>query len=150
MNELKHQLLKYCEQFVEARIASYQNSIHNTQQASNEESKSSAGDKFETSRAMMHIENEQNQKLLSEALQLKIPLSKINPHHVSTQVELGSLVITEQAQYFIAISIGLVKMEQANIFIISPSSPIAQSLMHKKVNDTFTFQQKIQRITQLL
>jgi len=142
MHDLKLKLLEYCHEFVNARIASYQNSIHNTQQASNEESKSSAGDKFETSRAMMHIENEQNQKLLSEALQLKIPLSKINPNHSSQLVELGSIVITEQAKYFIAISIGMVNLDHEKIFIISPSSPIAQSFMNKKVNDAFTFQQK--------
>ena len=54
----KDELYKKCVQIIENQILLAQQGIENAQQAANEETKSSAGDKYETTRAMMQIEIE--------------------------------------------------------------------------------------------
>ena len=76
--------------------------MRNAQEAANEESKSSAGDKYETGRAMMQIERDNAAAQLDEALKLKKTLSLISAsenHHV---ISLGSIVITKTFKAFIS------------------------------------------------
>lgn len=75
-----------------------------------EESKSSAGDKHETGRAMLQIDRENAGKQLMEIEQVQAVLKKIDVQTTSTYARLGSLVYTSQANYFLSISIGEVKI----------------------------------------
>lgn len=130
-NSLKKILLDKCLQLVETQIASAQKSIDEAQIAANEETKSSAGDKYETTRAMMQIEIENNTKRMSESQKLQQTLSKINLHEVYEQVGLGSLVLTNQGKFFIAVGLGKIDVEGQSFFVISPNSPIGEKLHHQ-------------------
>ena len=77
---LKKLLHEKCEEYIAKRIATAQNAMDEAQRAANEETKSSAGDKFETGRAMMHLEKQKNAFQLGEALKVQQQLSKVNPN----------------------------------------------------------------------
>ena len=69
------------------------------------------GDKYETGRAMMQIEEDNNRTQLLQALQVKNQLQKINLQKEFAKVGLGSLVTTNHAVYFLSIGIGQVTIE---------------------------------------
>jgi hypothetical protein len=130
-------------------MESAQQAIEITQAAANEETKSSAGDKYETGRAMMQLEMEKHVVQRAEALKLKQTLDQlsIDTHHSTAQ--LGSLVITSQGNFFLSISAGQFVIEDLSYIAISLSSPIGMKLKSSKVNDSFTFNDRIFLVTNI-
>lgn len=146
MIPIKVKLHSLCQAYIEQRIDTAQKAIAIAQASANEETKSSAGDKYETGRAMAQLEIEKNSAQLAEALKLKVTLSQIKPYHPSTAVQSGSLVITNQGNFYISISAGQFTVDNANYFCISPASPIGSKLMGLKPNDQFAFNSKTYQI----
>lgn len=141
---IKSELYAHCLDYVEKRIAVIEKTMQEAQASANNETKSSAGDKYETTRSMMQLDKAMNTKQLLSANKLKEDLLKIDisKQHLSAQV--GSLVMTDQANYFIAIGTGKITLEGKDYFAISLTSPIGALLMHKKVGEEIIFnKQKI-------
>lgn len=136
---LKERLMKYCREQVEQKIQTAQQAMEAAQQAANEETKSSAGDKYETGRAMMQMERDKNALQLAEAIKLKTTLEQIKLHSKGTPIQAGSLIKTKQANYFLAISLGKVKLEKELFYIISAASPIGQKMIGLKKGEQFSF-----------
>lgn len=139
---LKEHIHKQCLAYIADRIQTAQQSIASAQETSHSETKSSAGDKYETTRAMMQIDIERHSKRLAEAQDLQQILLQINVQARQEIVGLGSLVHTNQGDFFIAIGIGQLKVIDKMYFVISPTAPIACLLMKKRVGDSFIFNQK--------
>lgn len=135
---LKQALLLKCREYVDLRIATAQQAKTDAQAAANEESKSSVGDKYETTRSMMHIEGEKAAHQLAEALKLKSTLDHL-PEIQSEKVIAGSLVITGVNKVFISIGIGKVSVEGEEILVVAPTSPLGKVLMGRSANDRVTF-----------
>lgn len=150
MLTLKHELYNQCLAYIALRMDTAQRAIQFAQASANEETKSSAGDKYETGRAMMQLEIEKNSIQLTEAMKLKQVLNQINPDEKADTVKLGSLVITDQANFYIAISAGMLTLDGKNYFSISPTSPVGAQLMNKKVRSSFTFNGKTYTIDNVL
>lgn len=116
--------------------------------AANNETKSSMGDKYETSREMVQQEINNLQIQLNENIRLRNSLKSIsvNPHQ---NVGLGSLVETDKGLFYIAVSLGMIDYEKKKIFLISPESPLAQAMNGKVESETCSLngtQQKIVKI----
>lgn len=135
-------LYQFCETFVENRFQTVQNTIAEIQESLTSETKSSAGDKHETGRAMLQLEREKAGYQLAEIEKLKESLSKISRIKSSETVGLGSVVFTSQANYYIAISAGQIELDHIKFFAISPSTPIGALLMGKKVGDEVVFREQ--------
>ena len=105
------------------------------QASANEEGKSSAGDKYETGRAMAQLEIEKASSQLAEANKLKQALEKISVDAWGPIVNPGSLVITNQGSYFISIAAGRLTVDDEIWFAISAGSPLGASLVGKKEGD---------------
>lgn len=135
---IKIALHQRCLELAEERIASLQHILKEAQQAANNETKSSAGDKHETGRAMAQLETEKLTAQLSEALNIKQNLTQINPTNTNNTVVLGSVVYTNKGNFYIAASIGKVSIENEVFFAISPASPIGKLLLTKKEKEIFS------------
>lgn len=144
--QIKPILYQQCVNFVEQRLQTVQNSIKEIQESLTAETKSSAGDKHETGRAMLQLEREKAGHQLSEIEKLKESLSKIDIHSTYGTVGLGSVVFTSQANYFIAISAGKLKIGSQEFFAISPNTPIGLLLMGKKGGDVVSFRESFFKI----
>src|SRR5476649_2502224 len=107
MSDLKEALYKQCVDHVQKRMEAAEQGIKEAQQASKDDTKSSAGDKYETGRAMMQQETDRNLTQLNEANKLKVALNQINPASTSAIAETGSLVITDNGNFYIAVSAGI-------------------------------------------
>lgn len=137
--QLKSVLNQKCIDFVEQRLQTVQNSITEIQESLTSETKSSAGDKHETGRAMLQLERENAGRQLSEIEKLKESLSRIDIHSTSNTIGLGSVILTSQTNYFMAISAGKLQVDTKEYFAISAETPIGQLLFGKTVGDVIRF-----------
>ncbi|MBI3133340.1 MAG: 3-oxoacyl-ACP synthase [Bacteroidetes bacterium] len=132
---LKAALYERCVQYAGKRILNANAALQNAQEAANEESKSTAGDKHDTSRAMMQIEVEQATRQLAEAEKLRDELTRINATKTYDAVVAGSLVKTSHGNYFVSIAAGKLDFEGQTYFAVSVSSPVVQALKGLKKGD---------------
>tara|TARA_Y100000739_G_C20487067_1_gene408656 strand:- start:183 stop:635 length:453 start_codon:yes stop_codon:yes gene_type:complete len=102
-------------------------------------SESTAGDKHNTSRAMMHIEEDKLKLQLAKLYELKLLMNKIIPFKKNNNITIGSLVETNKGLLYIAIPLGKIKIRNLELMIISLVSPIGRALKGKQENDQFTF-----------
>ncbi|WP_458628325.1 3-oxoacyl-ACP synthase [Winogradskyella sp. PC D3.3] len=136
---VKEELYKSCLKFVDDRLLTVQNTILDIQNSLQSETKSSAGDKHETGRAMLQLEREKAGRQLAEIEKQKQILQKVNSESTHTKVALGSMVKTTQSNYFIAISAGEIVIDDTAFFAISAATPIAQLLWSKTIDDEVVF-----------
>lgn len=142
MKEIKQQLYTYCRQWVDNKIALAQSEISAAQAAANEETKSSAGDKYETARAMAQLEIEKNTSQLSEAGKLRRLLNEFSPETKTTKVQLGSLVQTDNGWYYISLSAGKVVLDDVTYICLSPVSPLGAKMVNLESGEKFSFNYK--------
>jgi hypothetical protein len=135
----KETLYAHCLQYVEQRIARIQEEITRVQASANEETKSSAGDKYETGRAMAQNEIERNTLQRMEAERLHSVLTNLNQSIPFSMGSPGALVTTSKGVFYIAISLGAVPLQGKIYFIVSADSPIGKLLIGKKVGDLITW-----------
>jgi transcription elongation GreA/GreB family factor len=147
---IKVELHSLCLNYVEQRIETAQKAISIAQASANEETKSSAGDKYETGRAMAQLEIEKNSAQLADALKLKATLSQIKPNQHTATAQLGSIVITSQGNFYLSISAGQLNVNGTEYFAISPVSPIGTRLMGIKKNEQFIFNNKSYQVIDLV
>lgn len=137
--DLKLALLKHCHQATADRITGITDSLASIEAARNGETKSSAGDKFETGRAMMQMEEAKLQGQLSEALKVRQVLDQIDPDKTSARIAAGSLVATNRGNYFLGIGLGKVKLEGRVFYCTSLEAPIGRALHGRETGDSFVF-----------
>jgi transcription elongation GreA/GreB family factor len=137
LSAIKEVLLAHCIESVQQRIRATREAIRLLQISANEETKSSAGDKYETGRAMAQLEIEKLGAQLADATAQLTVLKTISPNQASSIVQLGSLVETNYGNFYLAGSIGEVKLEGAKYLVISAKSPIGQKLTGLTVGQAF-------------
>lgn len=135
----KDALYTHCMTYVQQRVARIREEIDRAQSSANEETKSSVGDKYETSRAMGQLEVERNMVQLRESEKLLTVMQSLPASRISDRVIPGSVVVTSKGIFYIAISLGLVKQGQKQYFIISADSPIGKLLIGKRVGETINW-----------
>lgn len=132
---LKQKVHKHCEQILNKKIEVLISALNNAVEAANNETKSTAGDKHETGRAMMQLEQEKLGHQLKEMFDQRTELEKIDPAKTAHQITKGSFVETDKSFLYLGIGLGKIVVEGKTIFAISSQSPLGQKLLGKKEND---------------
>ena len=132
---LKKKLYTHCQRLLEKRVAEAKEGMAQAQAAANEETKSSAGDKYETGREMMQQEQNKASLQLVEAMKLKRVLDELDPSKTCTRVAPGCLLQTDKGCFYIAVSLGEVVMEEGSFILMSAVAPLARLLSGKKVGE---------------
>jgi len=110
--------------------------MNDLKESSEDETKSTAGDKHETALAMLQIEQKNVSQQLKEALDQKILFEQINPTLAKQEITKGSLIKTNNGYLFLSVALGKIVIDGITIIAISPRSPLGQKLIGLKVNDT--------------
>ncbi len=139
---VKELLYNECEAFVNNRLQTIESIISSNKKALHSETKSSAGDKHETGRAMLQLEMEKAGQQLNGVQQMKETLARIVLTANSSTSCLGSIIETNSFTYFLSISAGKIIVNNKTFFAVSVSSPIGKLLLGKTVNDELTFNGK--------
>jgi transcription elongation GreA/GreB family factor len=135
----KEKIKTACIQLVEQRLNAVQAAMDAAQESANGEGKSSAGDKYETSRAMGQLDRDMNAKQLEEA---KKELEFIKSINVATEfnvVTIGAVVICSNFIFFVSAGLGIVMVDDKKVVLLSPIAPIAKLLNGQKLGAKITF-----------
>lgn len=117
------------------KIRHFENLIAETR-ASNNDTKSSMGDKYETSREMLQQEINNLQRQLNEVLNQQAVLKKISSDP-SEKVQNGALVKTNKGMFYVAVSVGEIIVENHKIMTVSTESPLVKAMFGRKMGDSF-------------
>ncbi|MFK7923235.1 MAG: 3-oxoacyl-ACP synthase [Bacteroidia bacterium] len=139
---LKARIHTQCLQILAEKIERLQRSIADAQKAASEDTKSSAGDKFETSREMLKQEINKHSQQLAMASKMRQQFTKLNPTQNLTSIGFGSLVDTNEGLYYFSASLGKVELEDKSCFALSMISPIGKALASLKVGDEVDFMKR--------
>ena len=150
MQQIKDSLFQLCMEFITQRIRTAETALEQAREASNDDTKSSAGDKYETSREMMQQDIDRNKRLLMDAQDNMRILKSVELHTEKfDRIKHGSLVETNQGWFYISVSAGHLLADGKDVFAISPASPIGKLLLEKKIGDVFSFNEKNYKIISL-
>lgn len=144
--EIKEKLLAQCSQLIASRHERILKTIADIENSLKEESKSSAGDKHNTGRAMLQIDRENAGNQLREIEKVQNQLQKVDISNTSEVIRLGSLVETNQALFFMSISVGNLPLNDKNYLGVAPNSPIGMCLLGKKKGEQFNFNGRVYKI----
>ena len=141
---MKPALHAACLAYVRTRLHAARAGMAAAQESSNSETKSSAGDKYETGREMANAERDRNAAHMQQAQQLQAELGRITPDAPCDTVRPGALVSTSLGRFYISISAG--KLEGSDVFAVSPAAPVAVSLKGLRTGEQATFNGKAVRV----
>jgi len=149
MMSFKQEVYRYYLDLSLAKIDAIRQELTLLQESIAQETKSTAGDKYETSRAMIHIEQDRCNRQLSEAQALHAALRQIDPMIVSAYVAKGSLVFTDKGCFLISAALGKAVIDGRTCFALSPLSPLGHAFMGHCAGDEVRINGKIYLIEAL-
>jgi len=147
--EIKIKLQERCTDLISIRLDSIQKTIRDIETSLKEESKSTSGDKHHTGRAMLQIEREKAGNQLREIEKVMRQLDKVNVENSSEVARLGSIVVTNQAMFFMSISVGKLEINDSIYLGVAPNSPIGLNLLGKKKGEQFNFNSSVYKIVSI-
>jgi len=139
--EVKKELYDQCKEWIAKRRSKVEHIIADIRVSLEDETKSSAGDKHETGRAMLQIKREQTGEQLKEVGKTEKSLSKVDINIQSDTIRLGSVAHTSTHNFFIAISAGELKTDEGTFYAIGIASPMGQLLLGQKEGDVVRFRE---------
>ncbi len=130
----KTEIIQFCLNEVESKINQLENDIQDLNTSLNQETKSSAGDKHETGRAMVQLEIESYSKNLKDKSNQRDFLKRQlgNSDH-------ENLFTTNNGTYFLSVGLGKLKIKNEIVFVISKDSPIGQLLIKANSGEIILF-----------
>mgnify|MGYP001439920874 FL=1 len=136
---IKKTLFNHCKTHLEKKMKVLEQLKKNLQKDLTYETKSSAGDKYETARAMIQLENE---KLSNQIREIELNYQKLNTikdFQTSKSISLGSIIFTDKANYYVAIAADFFEVNSKVFYCVSSQSPIGKLLIGKKINESIMF-----------
>ena len=134
---LKSRILDYYKQQTQDRIDAFRDMIAALTEGAANDAKGSAGDKHETALSMMHLEQEKLNRKLTEFLEQKAILDRIDPDGATDRVAMGSLVIANGMNLFVSAALPKITVDNTTVIALSPQSPLGSKLMGMQAGDTF-------------
>jgi hypothetical protein len=150
MPNFKQKILYHYQILLQDKIDIYQDLINSLTEDAQNDAKSSAGDKHETTLSKLHIEQEKIANKLKEAIEQQVILSKLDIEQISDNVVLGSLVKTNHLTVLVCTALPKITVDNRVVFAISPQSPLGIQLMHKPVQTEFLVNQVKYKILEIL
>lgn len=132
---MKEEILRKCREDLQAKKFNISRETEAIKDSMGSDTKSSAGDKYETGREMMNQERDKLQSQLAVIDRQLESLNQIKTNKLFEKVDFGALVKTSVTEYFISISYGKISVDGKDIFMISAVTPLAQLMMGKRAGD---------------
>ena len=134
----KKEIQSVCLHRLQQQLARLEDMMKNAQSEANKETKSSAGDKYETGRSMMQLEKEkfaQQHDRVSQQLEIVQKLD-LGAHD---EIQEGSLVDTNIGLFFISVGMEPFEIGDITITCLSLSTPIGEVLNGLEEGDVVDF-----------
>ena len=146
----KSELIKYCISITESRITELQKQMEQMVESKENDTKSSAGDKFETSREMLQQEENNLKKQLILWGQLRRDFTSIDPSKKLNEAQFGAVVKASNGIYFLSAALGKIEFKKEKVFCISMASPMGGLLQGRSEGDEIEFNDKVIRVVEII
>lgn len=147
---LKQAVHDHCRQAVAVRIASLEGTLRDLAESVANETKSTAGDKYETARAMLHIEQDGIRRQLADARGHGAVLDAIDPGARKASIGLGSLVRIDATLYYLSVGLGRMQVDGQSVVALSLQAPLGARLQGLAAGDELVLNGKTLRIDAVL
>lgn len=145
----KQALHQECVRMIRSKIEETQAIIQSAGASAQADTKSTAGDKHDTARAMAHIEQEKHAQILSQQQSIENILLRIRTDASVSTVSVGSVVETTMGVFYVAVALGKCTVGDRELFVLSASSPLAKEIQGKTSGSSFTMSGKKHRISDI-
>ncbi len=142
----KSDVRAYVKDIIIGKIAKLEKFLDFTLEASREIKKAP---KYDSIRTEMQEEIYQMQRQLGALNMLRLNLNKVL-NSPTERVQIGSIVITNKARFYISVSLGEFFFEGDRFYAISEESPMAKIMFGKKPGDSFVLNNISQTIEEVL
>jgi transcription elongation GreA/GreB family factor len=123
------------QQLLADKITNLHQQLDELKESTANETKSTAGDKYETARAMLQIEQDNIRHQLQEALEQQTRFSSVDRKETNQEVIQGCLVKTNRGWLLLSVALGKTIIEGIPVIALSPQSPLGKQLMGRKPGD---------------
>ncbi|AZQ44779.1 hypothetical protein [Nonlabens ponticola] len=134
---IKHKVHQACIKVVADKIKLINQNLAELMHAKTSETKSSAGDKYETGMAMIQNQEELFKTQRAQYYSQQAALNKLDPGTAHEIAQRGSLVQTTAGIFYLSAALGKLELDGMEVFAVSMESPIAQALENGKVQDEY-------------
>ncbi|HVU58529.1 MAG TPA: hypothetical protein VHD83_25885 [Puia sp.] len=135
----KTALKQFALDLISTRIRAAGQQADQAQEAANQEEKSSAGDKYETGRAMSQNQRDLYSRQQAENARELAALHQIKVDTLYSTAVTGAFIQCDGIGFFIAAGLGKQQLHDQTIFFLSPAAPLAKTLYQKRTGDSFVF-----------
>ncbi|MGB3773906.1 MAG: GreA/GreB family elongation factor [Leeuwenhoekiella sp.] len=145
----KRKVILQLNLLLEKKTKAANEQIISLKESRDSDGKSSAGDKYETGVEMIQQEIDQAQRQIDQYKRQQNELLRAQSQNSSTIISFGNLVTTTKGNYFLAIGIGEIQVEDHKCYCISTESPLGSALLGKKLGDQVTFNGNVHKISNI-
>lgn len=132
----------HCRKLLEQKLTEIRNELEQLQLDLTSESKSTAGDKHETGRAMIHLEVEKCVGRIKEAENMLAAWDRIDFNRSYDSVQPGALVQTDNGLFLISVPFGRIEFSGESLYLISPASPLGKRMDQKSGHEVIDLNDK--------
>ena len=147
--DLKPLLHAACLKELRERIRTARAGIALLRDTGDAETKSSAGDKHETGRAMAQLEWEKQTTALHHLLEMEKAFLRTDPMAQVNRLSTGALVETDQGLFYVVAALGSIMVEGRTAQVISMQAPLANALSGLQAGEAVNFRGRSYRLLQI-
>jgi len=145
--KLKQRLIELCIEEQDKIVQHAKARMDEAQQSANEYGQPQ--DRFDSYRTQMLSKRDMFAKQYCKAVDERNVLERIDLVEESKEVAFGAVIVTENQNLFISISLGKIRIDNTDYFAISPMVPLFKAMEGLKKGDTFEFNGNKRTITDL-
>ncbi len=134
---LKSRLLAECVSIMAESAKNAKAAMDDAQSNANEET-GATEEKFESFREQLQRDRDMYARQYQERI-LNLRLLQTLDTKQTSKVGLGTVVVTDKQNFFVATSIGSLKFEKETYFVISTASPLYLAMEDKVIGESFDF-----------
>jgi len=152
----KNKLKRWGLDLIGERMAAAKGAMEQAQEAANSEEKSSAGDKYETGRAMGHLQKDMYARQLAESVKELAAFQAVQTESLYQEGRAGAVLLADgvlqtdgvasrkadNIAFFVSAGLGKQSIDGQTILFLSPQAPLAKMLDKKKTGDSIVFNQR--------
>jgi hypothetical protein len=148
----KQKVHNCCLQIIADRLDALELKLQSLSESVSNETKSSMGDKYETTRAMLHIEQDQVRAQKAGLLVQRAVLNSIDLSVKRERISLGTLarIQNNYYYYYLSIALGKIQVESVLVFALSAQSPLGANLKGLTVGDELNIQERKLLISEVI
>lgn len=147
--ELKRAVHAQCLNLLKARIHEARSTLEQAQEAGRSDTKSSAGDKHETARAMAQIEIEKQANAMRYLHELEAQVRGVDPLKRVERVASGALLSTDGGNFYVCAALGAIVVDGITVQTISLQAPILAAFANVAIGGAGAFRGKHYRLLRI-